>query len=232
MAGLADIGLSNTTSFRIWSLVPIKKPFLAKTRLSGLLSVEERARLQWAMLEDVLDQLSRTKWLTGVAIVCPDKHILRIARSRGIIGFEDDPGSGDLNKAVARGTEGLRANGADMIVVVPGDVPMLDATEIDRAICYAIQENASVVVPDQNREGTNALIFRTDRAPCFQFGKNSCRRHLEEPCGGSVRPVQLASIARDIDLPDDLHHLRMRRVDGSAPNTNAVLDEFGYLQTP
>lgn len=224
--------LGNITPVQAWALVPVKAPIWAKTRLAGLLSEAERAQLQWAMLQDVLDQLLAAKWLSGVAIVCPDPRIQVLGRSREIKVIGDEPQHGGLNAAVAHGSGQLRAEGADLVAILPGDVPMLDADDIDRAILCALQENIGVVVPDRNREGTNALVFWADRAPRFRFGKNSFQRHLKDTGHGATKAMPLDSIARDIDWPDDLYALRRHHKQGAAPSTNSALAKCTYLNTP
>lgn len=214
---------------RVWALIPVKAPIWAKTRLAQLLSDDERAKLQWAMLQDVLDQLRSARELAGVAIVCPDPRLQALARMRGIRVIGDEPSRGGLNAAVALGTERLRQAGADLVAILPGDVPMLEAADIDRAILCAIHSDATVVVPDTESEGTNALVFHTERVPRFQFGKNSFSLHSRNTANGPVRVLRLPSVARDIDWPDDLTALRRMRGDGAAPRTNSVLETCSYL---
>ena len=213
----------------VWALVPVKAPIWAKTRLADLLSDSERADLQWAMLQDVLDQLLAARELAGVAIVCPDPRIQALAQTRGVRVIGDEPPRGGLNAALALGTERLRQTGADLVAILPGDVPMLDAADIDRAILCAIHGDATVVVPDTDLEGTNALVFRTERTPQFQFGKNSFSLHSQDVANGPVKTLRLKSIARDIDWPDDLTALRRLRGGGAAPQTNSVLARCAYL---
>lgn len=222
--------LGNFKPLEVWALVPIKSPIWAKTRLAEMLSESERAFLQRAMLEDMLDQLRAAKWLAGVAIVCPDKGIQALAQARGVKVIGDEPQGGGLNAALTHGAEVLRAGGADLLVMLLGDLPMLDAADIDRAVMHAIHENTTVVVPDQNREGTNALVLWTDRMPQLQFGKNSFRRHSRGVAQGPVTELPLASVAHDIDWPDDLDTVRRRRGQGAAPNTNSALANCAYLK--
>lgn len=224
--------LGSIRPVQAWALVPVKSPIWAKTRLSVMLSPSERSQLQWAMLQDVLDQLQASKWLAGVAIVCPDPTIQALVTARGIRVIGDEPEGGGLNGAVAHGVDRLRRSGADMVAVLPGDVPLLTADDIDRAILSAVHENTRVVVPDHNREGTNALIFWADRVPQFRFGQNSYQLHLHDRSNGPVRGLPLASFNRDIDWPDDLTALRQRRGQGGAPKTNSALDKCTYQSIP
>ncbi|MBY6058766.1 2-phospho-L-lactate guanylyltransferase [Leisingera daeponensis] len=223
--------LGRIAPVQAWALVPVKPPIWAKTRLSGLLSPSERERLQWAMLADVLDQLETAKWLAGVAVVCPDIRIQMLVNARGLRVFGNEPRAGGMNGAVSYGTERLREAGADLVVVLPGDLPLLSADDIDNAVLRAMQDHRSVIVPDRELEGTNALIFWTDQVPNFQFGKNSFQKHLTDPAVGGMQALTLASIARDIDWPEDLQALRQSRGPDLAPNTKNVLASCTGLST-
>lgn len=216
----------------IWALVPVKAPVWAKTRLADRLSQEERAALQRAMLQDVLDELKAVRWLSGIAIVCPDPGIRRSVEAQGIRVFADEPKPGGLNAALHYGTASLHNAGADLVVVLPGDVPLVSAGDIDRAILDAIEDHATVVVPDRSHEGTNALIFWTNRAPTFAFGENSFRLHCEGRQEGPVRALELASIAHDVDWPNDLDVLRAMLRDGVARSTGSVLAGCMCVQAP
>lgn len=211
---------------QVWALVPVKAAFQTKMRLSGRLSMAERARLQWAMLQDVLDALERATRICRIAVVSHDARFLQMAQSRGMLAIGDEPQGGGLNAAVQCGTARLRAAGADLIVILPGDVPLLDAAEIDLAVDLALQEDIALVAPDRTREGTNALVFRPDRSPRFQYGHGSFRRHLEERGAYRASAFPMRSIARDIDTPDDLAHLCRQHGGNAAPHTQVVLHDI------
>ena len=53
----------------VWALVPVKDPARAKTRLAPVLSADQRAALQRAMLADVLAALGRARTLAGIAVI-------------------------------------------------------------------------------------------------------------------------------------------------------------------
>lgn len=227
---MSEVGTIEPVS--VWALVPVKSPIWAKTRLASRLSQRERALLQWAMLKDVLDQLKTVPRLTGIAIVCPDASIQAMAKAQGIRVFGNEPKPGGLNSALRYGTESLREAGADLVAILPGDVPLLCAVDIDNAIMQAIEENATVVVPDHYREGTNALIFWADRAPRFAFGKNSFRRHLHDPKNAPVCTIDLPSVAHDVDWPNDLDALSGKLSQGVAPCTSFAVARCARVRTP
>ena len=103
------------------------------------------------MFQELLIQLKALKWLAGVAIVIPDACIQALVVANDVPVFNDEPACGGLNAAVAHGANQLHMLGADLGTVLLGDVLMLTADDIDHAILYAVQENATVVVPDHNK---------------------------------------------------------------------------------
>src|SRR5918992_223398 len=109
--------------------VPVKSLERAKTRLSQALTPLERAALTLAMLEDVLDAcLAQPGWQTWV--VSPDDSVLEVsARRRARPVVERDPG---LLAAVRQVEE--EAAGSDSLAVVLGDLPLLTAEALGRAL--------------------------------------------------------------------------------------------------
>ena len=109
--------------------VPVKSLERAKSRLSEVLEPLERAALTLAMLEDVLDGcLAQPGWQTWV--VSPDEAVLEVsARRRAKPVVEESPG---LLAAVRQVEE--EAAEADALAVVLGDVPLLTAETLGRAL--------------------------------------------------------------------------------------------------
>lgn len=200
-------------------LIPVKSPDAAKTRLSSLLGCEERALLQRAMLEDMICELRHTRLVSAVTLYGPAKGTAVLARRHGISSLPQPPLVNGLNEAVADGTRTLAANGADLILVLPGDLPLIASGDVDSAIDMAMQSDKRVVVPDRWRRGTNGLAFAANRLPDFRFGVDSFPAHLSQ---GDMQPMFLPSLAFDVDLPDDLH-LSDRQWHGCGTRTRAFL---------
>lgn len=215
--------ITRCNSSRAWALLPVKPPKAAKSRLSVVFTISERAGLQQAMLEDVLASLARARSLAGVAVISPDRGIGRIAGAHGARYIAEDPDTGDLNQALAMGVADLQRVGADLVAVIPADVPLLEPADVDRAVRAAERMRAMIVVPDRHGEGTNALVFRADAPPRFEFGPGSYRRHLTEPGRQAAIPMELRSMALDIDTPEDVSILRACAGEGVAPRTRAMV---------
>lgn len=207
---------------KAWALLPVKNPKAAKMRLSSRFTSSEREALQHAMLTDVLTSLSRARSLEGIAVISSDPGIGLVARTHGSRFIAECPAAGNLNGALAMGARCLKGAGAEIIAVIPADLPLIDAADVDRAVRAADSNDTVVVVPDRHREGTNALVFLAGRPPEFRFGPGSFRRHLSSSGGQSVAAMELPSMALDIDLPDDISTFCASRGD-SAPATRAMM---------
>jgi len=212
---------------RNWVLVLVKARQLAKTRLAGVLSLEERMALQEAMLADVLATLAEVRGLAGIAICSPDPTHHELARRHGATFIAEPPSVTGLNGAARHGADSLARNlvpgGADFIGLIPGDLPLLKASDVEDAFDTAMALRQAVVIPDQHGRGTNGLFFAADKPPVFSFGPGSFHRHLsgeETPARGV--PMLADSFACDIDTPADLAALAASATPGGA-NTRALI---------
>ena len=90
------------------------------------------------------------------------------------------------------------------------------------------------VVPDRHGTGTNALLLAPADAIGPAFGEGSAERHRDRAAraGHEVAIEALASLALDLDTPDDLDGARRgaRRASPSArPSTAAALARLGPI---
>lgn len=190
-----------------WALIPVKTASEAKARLSGLLNPQQRAALQRAMLEDMLDGLRSSTLLSGVACYGPDAPDAAFIEEHGVHFLEQPRAIGGLNDSVSDGAMRLAAMGADIIAVLPGDLPLARGEDLDRGLSDVAQSGDCLVVPDRWHEGTNAVIFPARRPPTFRFGRDSFRAHLTQAAGPVAchpRGLCLQSFAIDVDTPADL----------------------------
>lgn len=201
-----------------WALIPIKAPGEAKTRLSTLMTSAERAQLQSVMLEDVIDGLSRSTELSGIALCGQDRATGAFAARHGLTYVPQPADAGELNAAVTAGVACLTNAGAAFVAVLPGDLPGADGRELDRAIFEVRHTRRRAIVPDRWQCGTNGLIFAAAAPPRFSFGPNSFHRHLHGDAADQANEtvaLHLPSFAGDIDTPTDIalfrHEFHMRR---------------------
>jgi 2-phospho-L-lactate/phosphoenolpyruvate guanylyltransferase len=191
----------------MWVVVPVKRFSNAKTRLSPLLSAAERESLAQAMLNDVLSAIGQSHLASGVVVI---SHEVRakyaVERAGGL--FVEETASG-LSNAIAQAGAWLNTHGQHGMLMIPGDVPLVSAHEIDDIIGAHRGAPAVTIIPDRERDGTNALAVSPVDAIQFQFGRGSFQGHCQVAAAAGIEPDLrfLNSFALDIDNPMDLRTL-------------------------
>lgn len=232
-----------------WAIVPVKRLTGAKSRLSPSLDPAARQALQRAMLCDVLDALAQVPGLTGTLVVSTDAEVGRIARARGAVALSDPLRDSSMNAAVAAGLRHAVDRGARMAAVIPADTPALAPAEVSQAIAATRAAGAVHVVPDWQAEGTNALFLpwpgsgpatsdtaagtgRDGGFALHRFGPGSFARHLSVAWPGPA-PVglPLASLALDVDRPDDIARVLAAAGPGRARHTRLLCEALGLCPT-
>ena len=206
------------------AVLPVKRFGAAKQRLGGSIG-EARPALAEAMLSDVLDALARSERILRVLVVSGEPAAQRAAESHDVE-WLDDPDDAGHPEAARIGVAAALEAGEACAALLPGDCPLLDPGELDRAI-GALRAGVVGIVPDRHGTGTNGLLLAPPDAIAPSFGPGSCERHLELARRSGVEPrlFEIESLALDLDTPDDLTELTgvLRDDPGRAPATAAVL---------
>lgn len=191
------------------AVIPAKRLAQAKSRLAGALSQAERAALSLDMLRAVARRLADAPEVARWAVISAAPEALALGRQLGGDAIEE-PEEG-LNLALQLGRGWAITQGADGLLVVPSDVPLITAGDV--ASLAAAAEQAAVVIAPSNDGGTNALVLQPPDAIPFRFGQRSAAYHRfeAERRGLSVRFVESATLAFDVDTPDD-HAAYLREV--------------------
>jgi len=205
---------------RTLAVLPVKSFDRAKQRLRPGLDPHSREQLAEVMFLDVLEALGATA-VDEVVVVSGGTAARRIAHEYGATAVEDrDEGH---NAAAALGVRAARAVGAQRVLLVPGDCPAIDPTEVDELLERPVSPPSALIVPDRHGTGTNALLLTPPDALAPAFGPGSCRRHLDTaPAAGTeAEVVKVPSLALDIDTPEDLGALA--EISERAPRTREML---------
>ncbi len=186
-------------------LIPVKDLSKANERLSPIMSQTQRTSLAYAMLEDVLEEARKSSKADRRCIVTMDKKAACFASRYGfeVIWEEEQQGeSSSVDKAVSRCIE----MGASSVLVLPADTPLVRASDIDEVFNAELEENCVVMVPAQDRLGTNALLRRPPNIIPSRFGYDSYRKHLVEAkkVGAKIIVLDIPRIALDVDEPKDV----------------------------
>ena len=116
----------------------------------------------------------------------------------------DDPDEAGHSAAALLGVDAALAAGARRVLLVPGDCPLMDATEVEALLDFA--GSGLTIVPDRHGTGTNALVLDPPDVMAPSFGPGSFARHaaLAQAAGVAVRIRHVPSLAFDVDTPDDV----------------------------
>jgi 2-phospho-L-lactate guanylyltransferase len=199
---------------RPWVLIPIRGLPAGKSRLSTVLSREERAALNELLLRHVLAGAAAEVGRERTVVISACDEALRTARSVSVQTVHQCGGSG-LNHAAAQGVAWLRAAGARSVLVIAADLPLVMASDFGE-IVHRGSEGRVVICPDKHGSGTNAMLLGEDVALRFAFGPQSCAAHCREAIRSGATPEICVNerIAFDIDTPEDL---RSWLASGKAP---------------
>jgi 2-phospho-L-lactate/phosphoenolpyruvate guanylyltransferase len=188
-------------------LIPVKSLANAKQRLASLLDQPTRTKLAQAMLFDVLETLGSWQSRPEVGVVTSDPFAVELARRFEFQIIPDNANRSETD-AIEMATRFCASQGVDSTLVIPGDIPLIKAHELER-ILEAAPDEGSVLVPAADGRGTNAAWRRPAGLFPLRFGNDSFKPHLaaaratQKPCV----VLQLPGIALDIDSPADLRQL-------------------------
>jgi 2-phospho-L-lactate/phosphoenolpyruvate guanylyltransferase len=188
-------------------LIPVKGLANAKQRLASLLDQPTRTKLAQAMLLDVLETLGTWTNRPGISIVTSDPFARELARRFEFQIIPDNANRSETD-AIEMATRFCESRGVDSTLVIPGDIPLINAAELEQ-ILEAAPDQGSLLVPAADGRGTNAAWRRPAGLFPLRFGNDSFKPHLiaaratQKPCV----VLSLPGIALDIDSPSDLRQL-------------------------
>jgi 2-phospho-L-lactate/phosphoenolpyruvate guanylyltransferase len=213
---------------RTVAILPIKSFGDAKQRLAHELSAPARRALAEAMFSDVLVALRATTTLSDIIVVTGDRRAQRIADRYGMTILGD--ANAGHNVAASNGVRKALLAGAERTLLVPGDCPLLDPTELERLIARPVARRSVLIVPDRHGSGTNALLLTPPDALPPAFGPGSRRRHADNALLADAVPevIEVSSLALDVDTPEDLAAVQAKAAGshGRAARTREVLSQL------
>jgi len=186
------------------AVLPVKRFGAAKQRLAAGISGGQRRDLAEAMVADVLEAIGLARAIERTIVVTGDPIAQELAAEAGTEVVPDPEDAGHVEAALA-GIARAEADGAERVVLLAGDCPLLDPRELDRLLT-GVPGNYVGVVPDRHGTGTNALLLSPPSAIVPAFGEGSRDRHVEAARQARV-PFgieELPSIELDLDTPADV----------------------------
>jgi len=187
-------------------LIPVKNLRNAKQRLSMLLDASARTQLAQAMLSDVLEAVAEFGQ-DEVSLVTSDPFTLDLAGRHRFEIIRDDANVSESD-AIEMATEMCVSRGVECTLVIPADIPLIEADDI-RAIYQHAPAKGSVLVPSSDKRGSNAVLRRPPALFPLRFGNDSFMPHLASAIATNASCVVLSlpGVGLDIDTPDDLQEM-------------------------
>jgi 2-phospho-L-lactate/phosphoenolpyruvate guanylyltransferase len=211
---------------RTLAILPVKSFGAAKQRLAPALGAGSRQALAQAMFTDVLTSLRRVPGIESVVVVTADR-LAEAAAGGGRVSVLRDTEEAGQSAAVLIGIRRALAEGLERVLLVPGDTPLLDPSEVAGLLSH---ERSVSIVPDRHGTGTNALVLAPPDAIEPSFGPGSRARHVAaaEAAGVSHAVEEVPSLMLDVDTGEDLATLAttLEHRRGSAPSTRGVLSQL------
>jgi 2-phospho-L-lactate guanylyltransferase len=190
----------------LWAIVPVKPLRQGKSRLSEVLTEDERADLNRRLLAHTIETLSSIRELEHILVISRDPGALALARGLGARTVQED-GAPRLNVALTRATVVAQTYGTRGVLIIPADLPLISAEDVHAMLARISEPPVVVIAPDRHHQGTNALLVCPTGLIQYEFGPDSFRKHCEAAKRAAARLeiVDLPSLALDMDLPEDLN---------------------------
>lgn len=198
-------------------VVPVRSISDAKRRLSDCLTSVRREQLALSMLADMVREIARSAAVDRLVVVTSDDRFLVHASELGAEVF-DEGEAGGLNAAVSKAAQQLERQGVARALIIPGDVPLIQAAEINVLFATDSRRFPVVIVPSLSGEGTNGLLLSPPSVlqPRFEGASRSAHRDECTKEGLRFLELDLDGFKLDIDTVDDLVVLK------GAPNSQTA----------
>jgi 2-phospho-L-lactate/phosphoenolpyruvate guanylyltransferase len=186
------------------AVLPVKRFDAAKQRMAAGVEGARRRQLVEAMVADVLEAIGAARTIDRLIVVSGDPIAQELAAEAGADVVPDPDDGGHIEAALA-GIARAEVEGAERVVLLAGDCPLLDPRELDRLLT-GVPERYVGIVPDRHGAGTNALVLSPPNAIIPAFGEGSRARHVEaaREAGIPFGIEELPSIELDLDTPADV----------------------------
>lgn len=194
--------MSPTSASRFAVLVPVKPVAVAKSRLAPL-GDRVRRTLVGAFASDTVAAALASP-LVGAVLVVTDDHVLAGTMTELGADVVPDAVVDDLNASLVQAAAEARRRWADLRpVALCADLPALDVHELGEALDVAATHPAAFVA-DSAGDGTTMVAAASAEEFLPSFGPGSRRAHSAAGAH-EIMEIDVPTLRRDVDTPDDLH---------------------------
>jgi 2-phospho-L-lactate guanylyltransferase len=200
----------------LWAIVPVKPLRRGKSRLSKVLTEDERTNLNKTMLINTLKTLQQVEEIDTILVVSRDPSALSLARDFNARTVLED-GSPELNTALRRAAMVAQAYQVQEILVLPADLPLVKPEHLKEFLDHSGEPPEIVIAPDRRSNGTNALFINPAGLIEFCYGPGSFNTHIQnaKEANARIEIVESPILGLDLDLPEDLEYLKQLQANNS-----------------
>jgi 2-phospho-L-lactate guanylyltransferase len=206
---------------KIAAVIPMKKLHLAKSRLSNILSPQQRKNLAMYLLDATIKEIKKSCIISEIIIVSNDKAVKNYSCLNNLKFIKDSEEG--VNKAVILADNYCIDNGIDANIVIPHDLPFISAKEIDKICTMSNKYHKCIIIcPSKRFDGTNILFRKPPDVIKTHYDDNSYMNHLKEAYKFKI-PIESLDIVKlrfDLDTKEDLLELF------PLENWNSVLKDY------
>lgn len=206
---------------KIAAVIPMKSLHSAKSRLSNILTAQQRKNLAMYLLNATIKELKKSNFISEIIIVSNDKAVKNYSCLNNLKFIKDSEEG--VNKAVILADNYCIDNGINANIVIPHDLPFISAKEIDKICTMSNKYHKCIIIcPSKRFDGTNILFRKPPDVIKTHYDDNSYMNHLKEAYKFKI-PIESLDIVKlrfDLDTKEDLLELF------PLENWNSVLKDY------
>lgn len=210
---------------KIAAVIPMKSLHSAKSRLSNILTAQQRKNLAMYLLDATIKELKKSNFISEIIIVSNDKALKQYSCINNLKFIKDsDEG---VNQAVILADKYCIDKGINANIVIPQDLPFISAKEIDKICTISNKYHKCIIIcPSKRFDGTNVLFRKPPDVIKTHYDNNSYMNHLKEAYKFKI-PIESLDIVKlrfDLDTKEDLLELF------PLENWNSVLKDYDNIK--
>ena len=206
---------------KIAAVIPMKSLHSAKSRLSNILTAQQRKNLAMYLLDATIKEIKKSCIISEIIIVSNDKAVKNYSCLNNLKFIKDSEEG--VNKAVILADNYCNDNGINANIVIPHDLPFISAKEIDEICTMSNKYHKCIIIcPSKRFDGTNILFRKPPDVIKTHYDDNSYMNHLKEAYKFKI-PIESLDIVKlrfDLDTKEDLLELF------PLENWNSVLKDY------
>lgn len=206
---------------KIAAVIPMKSLHSAKSRLSNILTAQQRKNLAMYLLDATIKEIKKSRIISEIIIVSNDKAVKNYSCLNNLKFIKDSEEG--VNKAVILADNYCIDNGINANIVIPHDLPFISAKEIDEICTRSNKYHKCIIIcPSKRFDGTNILFRKPPDVIKTHYDDNSYMNHLKEAYKFKI-PIESLDIVKlrfDLDTKEDLLELF------PLENWNSVLKDY------